>query len=88
VPDATQQPLFAVASAQSSELTCAGVSIGAVAEQTGQQDGRRGLRWELLSDAASLEETLGSMQLSTAGTRAGFTMLQLTSCMAGTVVIT
>lgn len=59
----------------------AGVCIGMVAQE--DASAASGLRWELMSDAASLEENLGGMLLNTAGTRQGFTMLQLTSCMPG-----
>jgi len=59
----------------------AGVSMGMVADE-GLGEGE-GHGWELLVDAGGLEEAFGGMQLHAAGTREGFTLLQLTACMPG-----
>ena len=61
----------------------AGVSIGLVCEEGVDEEGGEAHSWELLVDAGALEEDLGAMQLTAAGTREGFTLLQLSTGMAG-----
>ncbi len=62
----------------------AGVSIGLVCEEDIGEEGKEAEGWEVLVDAGGLEEDLGAMQLTAAGTREGFTLLQLNTFMPGT----
>ncbi len=66
----------------------AGVSVGLVAEEGLDEGGSEGHGWEVLVDAGGLEEDFGGMQLNAAGTRVGFTLLELTACMPGTICST
>lgn len=57
--------------------------MGLVIEESVGEKGSEGRGWEVLVDAGGLEEDLGGMQLTAAGTRQGFTTLQLTECIPG-----
>ncbi|CAL8469255.1 g8796 [Coccomyxa elongata] len=65
----------------------AGVSIGLVCEEGIGEEGNEAEGWEVLVDAGGLEEDLGAMQLTAAGTREGFTLLQLNAFMPGGIPV-